>query len=84
LTLNKEIASMLFNVGNLNNAYKDLLEAFELSKEVYGSENSIDASDILTLMSIIKVRLRQFDEGMNFEVCPYVAWFLSDFFYECD
>ena len=66
LDAKKEQANCFHMFGRLNEAYKECLEAYDISKEVYGSEKNIDASDIFTLMAIIKARLNQLDEAQKF------------------
>ena len=57
----------LLNVlDQLNQAYKEGLEAYDIAKEVYGSEKNNDSVDTLTIMAIIKARFGQYDDAQNF------------------
>ena len=62
----KELANSYLLMNNSNLSYKECLEAYELAKNLYGSDKNADWVDILSFMAIIKMRLHQFEEAKNF------------------
>ena len=60
-----ELADLYLQTNNLNAAYKECLEGYELAKQIYGSEINNDTVDILSIMSSVKMKLHQFEESRN-------------------
>ena len=65
IDVKKEQANTYFNMSSLNAAYKEILEAYEMAKQLYGSEKNKDAVEILWFMWIIKIKFKQFDKARN-------------------
>lgn len=61
----KDLGFSLIYKYKAQEAYKLYLEAYDIAKEVYGSEDNQQSSLILTEMANLKMQWGQFDEAFN-------------------
>jgi len=58
-------ANLYIMTNQLNLCYKTCLDTYDLAKEVYGNEENLQSSSILSLMARVKESLKEYEDAVN-------------------